>query len=1475
MPTRSKVFVSYSHSDRRLFDEFRTMLAPAVQKGLVDLWADTSIRVGAKWREAIAESIASAKVAVLLVSPKFLESPFIASNELPPLLDAAEREGVTIFWVCLSASLVAETAIEQYQAAHDVGRPLDTLRKAARSTTWKEICDKLLAVVTAPPPSSDPARIWSPPGPLATAVPFPVTRDARWPNALEPPAVPQFAMPGTSLVSAAAGQVAPPKPHVEELFEIITDPDEVAKVLFGTEPRVATTTPYLVPYVKGREGTADVQSALASSVAAAGGRLLVCGRGGIGKTREVAEYATELCRRNWRICIARAEGDPRMGPVSSLPAELVDARVLVVVDNLHARALARFEGEEQPYADRLESFLASMEQFIPGDLRLIAIARSEPHFRKALVLEPSSPRWRQFGVYEMPDFTVDALGQMLTGLAARANVPLAAQAVRSLVENSDRTPETLLNNVDIAHRNQTALTGQTWLPTEGESWKESYRLAKARFRYTDEVFQALRLIVDSCVPARVAYVRTLSTLLAGGGTGPAVEGLVDKGLLGQRQDLLRAFSDEQLRESLDEGNAPAMSLATHHEPLTRAIVEVDRRPADWLRDLTVLANNLLRIHLAAEAETVARYAIAQGADFAEVFVACGRARFLRGHIAEASADFSAALERDPDEPALYAARAGARSLLGDTAGTLADLDRAIELDPAAGRLYGTRGAARFQQGRFAEAEADFTLAVDRGERDALTYFARGVSRYQQQKFADAEDDLTTTLGLSLDLTSSFDALAAVSHGDASSVFAAQQRMAAGGGKPTHAVVLGMRGYARMIEGKYAEAEQDLTGAIDAGFAGELAQLSGTVENVSLPGLVGVKESLSRARSVFLTDAPLHYMRGIVRLELGRIEDGEADLTRAIEAGLGDGDVYIARGRARVRLNQASDAEADFSIAVERGRVDARAMRGATRLDLGKLGEAEADLTAAIEGGASDGWIFFCRGAARMQQGNPAGAEEDFTVVIARGNADQNAWGFRAAVRLDQGKNALAEEDFTKALELGYRPDLGHFFRGSARYNQQRLAEAEADVTTAMAAGKQDAQAYSLRGAALLDQNKNAEAEQDFDRAIELGRTDGAIYFVRGVARYRLGRLADAETDLTLAIAGGKADGDTFNIRGAARFDQEKYAEAIDDYDEAIARGRDDAVPYFWRGTARLYLERYAEAEADFDAAAAREMNDGTLFWRRGRARFLQEKVLPAKEDFDTAIARGFDLGVVYYWRGRVAAALDDPAAAERDFTAAVVREPGHAPAFSERAHIRLLQGRMREAEEDFTAAIAIVSDEPSLRSRRGLARYAQQNFSGAAEDYEAALAMTPADPASAVMLALARIRLDQIALAQEACEAAAAASPDHPDVIGCQGVLQLARGEIDRAHARIDAAVRAADGKDWNYWQGLTALLAGQWAAALEAYRTARAITVAADAAIATVDLDYWVARYSSRVSSEQGQQTLAKIHRILADSAGGSALST
>jgi hypothetical protein len=146
-PMRDQVFISYSHKDKEWLGKLQTMLRPMVRNRTISVWEDTKISAGEEWRVEIKDALARARAAVLLVSPYFLESDFIAEHELPPLLDAAKKDGLVILWVYISHCLYDETEIERYQAANELSKPLDSLTPSELNAVLVDVCRKIKAAV--------------------------------------------------------------------------------------------------------------------------------------------------------------------------------------------------------------------------------------------------------------------------------------------------------------------------------------------------------------------------------------------------------------------------------------------------------------------------------------------------------------------------------------------------------------------------------------------------------------------------------------------------------------------------------------------------------------------------------------------------------------------------------------------------------------------------------------------------------------------------------------------------------------------------------------------------------------------------------------------------------------------------------------------------------------------------------------------------------------------------------------------------------------------------------------------------------------------------------------------------------------------------------------------------------------------------------------------------------------------------------
>src|SRR5262245_45828362 len=96
MATRTKIFISYSHEDRRHLEQLRGHVVPLEAEYGLEIWDDSRISVGTSWEDAIELALEEARVGVLLVSPTFLASDFVRNVELRGLLEAAREDGLKL-----------------------------------------------------------------------------------------------------------------------------------------------------------------------------------------------------------------------------------------------------------------------------------------------------------------------------------------------------------------------------------------------------------------------------------------------------------------------------------------------------------------------------------------------------------------------------------------------------------------------------------------------------------------------------------------------------------------------------------------------------------------------------------------------------------------------------------------------------------------------------------------------------------------------------------------------------------------------------------------------------------------------------------------------------------------------------------------------------------------------------------------------------------------------------------------------------------------------------------------------------------------------------------------------------------------------------------------------------------------------------------------------------------------------------------
>jgi hypothetical protein len=87
--------------------------------------------------------MAKAVLAVLLVSVNFLDSDFIANEELPHILDTAKKRKIQILWIRLTPCLFEVTPLRKIQAAGGMPEPLNKMT----DYEWMEVLCKVCGQV--------------------------------------------------------------------------------------------------------------------------------------------------------------------------------------------------------------------------------------------------------------------------------------------------------------------------------------------------------------------------------------------------------------------------------------------------------------------------------------------------------------------------------------------------------------------------------------------------------------------------------------------------------------------------------------------------------------------------------------------------------------------------------------------------------------------------------------------------------------------------------------------------------------------------------------------------------------------------------------------------------------------------------------------------------------------------------------------------------------------------------------------------------------------------------------------------------------------------------------------------------------------------------------------------------------------------------------------------------------------------------
>lgn len=170
---QQKVFISYSHVNKKYREELRRVLetVPSIDEVL---WFDEkAMDIGDKFHPTILQAMNDSGIGILLLSTDFFLSHYIKQHELPYLLRRAEQG--TLQLACLYITAIPDGAfprtvevdgqprtvsIKEYIGANSPGQPLDSLwRKNQRHKVYVELANwvaQQIAARPAVPPQTSP-----------------------------------------------------------------------------------------------------------------------------------------------------------------------------------------------------------------------------------------------------------------------------------------------------------------------------------------------------------------------------------------------------------------------------------------------------------------------------------------------------------------------------------------------------------------------------------------------------------------------------------------------------------------------------------------------------------------------------------------------------------------------------------------------------------------------------------------------------------------------------------------------------------------------------------------------------------------------------------------------------------------------------------------------------------------------------------------------------------------------------------------------------------------------------------------------------------------------------------------------------------------------------------------------------------------------------------------------------------------------
>lgn len=311
---------------------------------------------------------------------------------------------------------------------------------------------------------------------------------------------------------------------------------------------------------------------------------------------------------------------------------------------------------------------------------------------------------------------------------------------------------------------------------------------------------------------------------------------------------------------------------------------------------------------------------------------------------QAIADYSRAIQHNPQAAAAFYNRGVAYADLGQVETAIADYDQAVQLNPQDARIFNHRGNAYLSLGDIEAALADYNSAVRLNPHDAGAFYNRANVRADLGQAEAALADYNQAIQLDPQDARTFNnrGIIYIDLGDPEAALADYNQAIQL--NPRYGLAYNNRGNAYRNLGNFEAALADYNQAIqfDPHYANAYNNRGAVY--AQLGQYEAALTDFDRALALDPQLQGAFYFRGIAHADLGQYEAAVADFDQALALDAQFAAAFYHRGIAYNDLGQVEAALADFERAIQLGFQDADLFRqrGTIYYNLGRVELALAD-----------------------------------------------------------------------------------------------------------------------------------------------------------------------------------------------------------------------------------------------------------------------------------------------------------------------------------------------------------------------------------------------------------------------------------------------------------------------------------------------------------------------------------------------------